>query len=60
MTDDTTIGEKVNRLEELIETLESGDPSLERATELKDEGEELLAELRAGLDLGNGEVVRRD
>lgn len=59
MTTDTSIGEKVERIEDIIETLEEGDVSLERATELRDEGESLLAELRSDLDVGDGEVIRR-
>ncbi|MBX0288735.1 exodeoxyribonuclease VII small subunit [Halomicroarcula sp. F28] len=53
---DTDIADTTDRIEAIIEQLESGDVSLERATELKEEGDELLAELEAELDLGDGEV----
>ena len=53
---DTSIGEKTDRIESIIEQLEAGDVSLERATELKEEGDELLEALEAELDLGDGEV----
>ena len=53
---DSDIADKTNRIEAIIEQLETGDVSLERATELKAEGDELLAELEAELDLGDGEV----
>jgi len=53
---DTDIAEKTDRIEAIIEQLEAGDISLERATELKEEGDELLAELEAELDLGDGEI----
>lgn len=49
---DTDIVNKTDRIESLIEQFEAGDVSLERATELKKEGDELLAEL----DLGDDEV----
>ncbi|MBX0288491.1 exodeoxyribonuclease VII small subunit [Halomicroarcula sp. F28] len=53
---ETDIADKTDRIESIIEQLESGDVSLERATELKVEGDELLEELEAELDLGDGEV----
>ena len=55
MTNDS-IAEKTDRIESIIEQLEAGDVSLERATELKEEGDELLEALEAELDLGDGEV----
>jgi len=60
MTDDTSISDKVDRVETIIETLEDGEVSLERAKALRDEGETLLEELRADLDVGEGEVSRRE
>jgi len=53
---DTDIAETTDRIESIIEQLEAGEVSLERATELKEEGDELLAELEAELDIGNGEI----
>ena len=49
MTDD--IDAKIDRLEEIIEQLEQGDVPLARATELHDEGRDILAELDAELAL---------
>jgi ElaB/YqjD/DUF883 family membrane-anchored ribosome-binding protein len=40
--------------------LEDGEVSLERAKELREEGEELLAELRTDLDVGDGNVIERE
>lgn len=53
---DTTIDEKTDRIESIIEQLEAGDVSLSRATELKAEGDQLLEELETELDLGDREV----
>jgi len=53
---DTDIAGTTDRIESIIEQLEAGDVSLERATELKEEGDELLEALAAELDLGDGEV----
>jgi exodeoxyribonuclease VII small subunit len=58
MTDDNTISEKVDRVETIIETLEDGGVSLERAKELREEGETLLAEFRQDLDVGDGDVLQ--
>ena len=55
MTNDS-IAEKTDRIESIIEQLEAGDVSLERATELKEEGDQLLEERETELDLGDGEV----
>jgi len=58
---DTTdsISDKTDRLESIIEQLEDGEVSLERANDLHEEGKELLAELEAQLDVGDGNVVDR-
>lgn len=60
MTDESTISETVNRVETIIETLEDGEVSLERAQQLREEGDELLAELREHLEVGDGEVIERE
>lgn len=64
MTDDTddtadpeSIAEKRQRVETIVERLERGDVTLERAAELRDEGRRLLAELEEDLDLGEGTVT---
>lgn len=56
---DASIGEHVERLETIIERLEDGEVSLERAAELRSEGEERLEALETALDLGEGEVIER-
>lgn len=53
---DEEIREREERVEQIIETLESGDPSLAEARDLREEAEELLAELEAALEAGDGEV----
>jgi len=56
---DGTIGEKMDRIREIIAQLEDGEVSLERAKELRDEGKELLADVEAHLDLGEASVIDR-
>lgn len=54
---DASISEKMERIRRIIKQLESGDVSLERAKELRDEGRELLSEVEADLDLGDGTII---
>ncbi|MDQ2074536.1 exodeoxyribonuclease VII small subunit [Haloarcula sp. H-GB4] len=56
---DETIADKTDRLEQIIQQLENGDVSLERANELHAEGTELIAELESELAVGDGEVIDR-
>jgi exodeoxyribonuclease VII small subunit len=56
---DETIADKTDRLEQIIEQLENGEVSLERANELHAEGTELIAELESELAVGDGEVIDR-
>jgi len=56
---DETIADKTDRLEQIIDQLEDGDVSLERANELHAEGTELIAELESELAVGDGEVIDR-
>lgn len=53
----TPISEKVDRIEEIIETLESGEVSLERARTLHEEGQSLVEDLEMDLDVGEGTVL---
>lgn len=53
------IDRKVERVEEIIETLEDGDVSLGTAEDLREEGKQLLAELEAQLDVGDGDIIER-
>ncbi|MFP9193730.1 exodeoxyribonuclease VII small subunit [Natrialbaceae archaeon A-CW1-1] len=57
VSDDASISDKTERLEEIIAQLEDGEVSLERANELHNEGARLLEELEEELDIGEGEVV---
>lgn len=60
LDDDATIAAKTDRLEAIIEQLEDGEVSLERAKELHEEGRELVASLEDDLDLEDGSVTVRD
>lgn len=53
----TPISEKVDRIEEIIETLEAGEVSLERAKSLHEEGQSLVEDLEMDLDVGEGTVL---
>lgn len=53
---DTEIRTRKERVEEIIQTLEDGDVSIERAVELREEAQELLTELEEQLDVGDGSV----
>ena len=57
MTQETPISDKVNRIETIVERIESGDVSLEEAQQLHEEGQTLLKELQDDLEVGNGEIV---
>ena len=59
MTETETIGEKTDRLESIIEQLEDGEVSLERAKELHEEGRALLTELETELDRGEGDIFEQ-
>jgi len=54
-----SIGDTVERLETIIETLDTGEVSLERAQELHEEGQALLEDLEEMLDVGEGSVNER-
>ena len=49
--DELTIGERMDRLEEIAETLEAGSVDLERAKELRTETDDHLLHLRTELDV---------
>jgi len=57
MTD--SIAEQTDCREQIIDQLETGDVSLERANELHAEGKELLEELEGKLDVGDGDVLEQ-
>lgn len=56
MSNTDSIGEKTDRLEAIIDQLENGDVSLQRAKELHEEGTKLLNELETELDAGEGAI----
>ena len=47
----------MNRLEEIIEQLDADECDLDEGTDLYQEGQELLTEIREILNSGDGEVV---
>jgi len=57
---DGEIGEKMDPIRDIIAQLEDGEVSLERATELRDEGKELLADVEDHLDLDEASVIERE
>jgi exodeoxyribonuclease VII small subunit len=59
MSEGNPIDDHVDRVEQIIETLEDGNVSLERAQELHKEGQEELEDLQDLLSLGDGSVVER-
>lgn len=52
---EVSIGDRMDRLEEIAETLEAGNVDLETAKELRTEADELLSDLRSELDV-DGDV----
>ena len=50
-TDELSIGDRMDRLEAIAETLEAGDIDLERAKELRAEADTHLSALRTELDI---------
>jgi len=59
MTENNSIGDKVDRIETIVERLDSGDVSLEEAQKLHKEGQTLLKELQADLDVGDGTIIEQ-
>lgn len=57
MTDSETLEQRVDRIEQIIERLESEELSLREATELRDEANELLEDLQTELDVGDGTIT---
>mgnify|MGYP000692785436 CR=1 FL=1 len=57
---DDNIGAKMDRVRNIIEQLENGDVSLERAKDLRDEGKDILSDVESDLDLGEGTVTDRE
>jgi len=59
-TDDFGIGDRIERLETIAETLEEGEVALDRAKELREEADDHLEALREELDVGDGEIIEID
>lgn len=57
---DASISVLTRRLEEIIDWLEDGEVSLERAKALHSEGRTILEDLKAALDIGKSSVEVRD
>ena len=51
---------KLERLEEIAETLEEGSVDLPKAKELREEADEHLRDLREQLDAGDGNLIQVD
>ncbi|TKX52606.1 hypothetical protein EXE43_19960 [Halorubrum sp. SS5] len=58
--DDVDIAERIERLEEIAETLEDGEVDLPTAKELREEADTHLEELREALDVGDGDIIEID
>lgn len=58
--DELDIGGRINRLEEIAETLEDGQIGLATAKSLREEADEHLESLREQLDVGDGKIIELD
>ena len=58
--DDIDIGTRIERLEEIAETLEAGAVGLETARDLRKEADTHLERLRDRLDVGDGDIIELD
>lgn len=57
---DLDIGDRIDRLEEIAETLEDGDVGLESAKALREEADVHLEALREELAVGAGDIIELD
>lgn len=60
MTHDNEIADHVNRIETIIERLESGDIELAEARAFLEEGRERIDRLEEALDVGSGDIRTHD
>lgn len=51
------IGERIDQLDAIVETLEDGEIDLETAKDLREEADDHLRALRDQLDVGDGEII---
>jgi len=54
------IAERIERLEEIAETLEDGEVDLPSAKELREEADTHVEDLRDALDVGDGDIIEVD
>lgn len=57
MAKDSEIRSRMNRIEDIIDQLDADEVSLDEGSELYEEGQELLTEIRERLHEGQGEVI---
>ncbi|GGL71928.1 exodeoxyribonuclease VII small subunit [Halocalculus aciditolerans] len=57
MAKDPDIHDRLSRVEEIIEQLDTDECDLDEGTALHEEGQQLLDEVRSLLDDGSGDVV---
>lgn len=57
---EASISEKMDRVNEIIDTIEAGELSLERAKQLRDEGRAIIDSVEEDLDLGSGDVLEQE
>jgi len=57
VANDSEIHDRLSRVEEIIGQLDADECVLEEGSQLHEEGQELLAEVREILDEGSGDVV---
>ena len=57
MAKDSDVRSRMNRIEEIIDQLDADEVSLDEGSELYEEGQELLTEIRERLHEGQGEVI---
>jgi exonuclease VII small subunit len=58
--DDVDIAQRIDRLEEIAETLEDGEVNLTTAKELRQEADDYLEKLHTALDVGDGDIMEID
>ena len=58
--DDVDIAQRIDRLEEIAETLEDGKINLTTAKELREEADDHLERLHTALDVGDGDIMEID
>lgn len=58
--DDVDIAERIERLEDIAETLEDGEVDLSTAKDLREEADTHLEALREALDVGDGDIIEID